>query len=43
MNLISRYIFGNKFDFNFEMDCSQHNGTYRKGYDEWKLIYKQYI
>ena len=23
-------------EFNYELDCSQHNGKYKKSYEEWK-------
>ena len=33
------YIFrkpNETFEFIFELDCTQHNGKYKKSYEEWK-------
>ena len=29
--------------FNYELDCTQWNGIYRKSYKEWILSHSQYI
>lgn len=28
-----------KEELNYEMDCTQHNGVYKKSYEEWKNKY----
>lgn len=33
----------NVHGFNYQLDCTQHNGIYRKSHEEWKnKIEKQY-
>ncbi len=33
------YYYLGKEELNYEMDCSQHNGVYKKSYEEWKNKY----